>query len=160
MAEARLQQGLQLLSRGPARRLASAHGTAQAAYPTGIRRPGAGGGWKAYLQGNRLGSGATSCRLSSKTSLKSGAAPSTQAVPANGSPHKLAAKALWAVTARKPDHLERKALAVPARSPSGAALARALASNLKKVAASSLHRPPTSAARTINLQRRPLTSSG
>ena len=123
--------------------------------------PGPRGGWDAHLAGSRLVPGATSARQSSRTSLRSGRPPSTQVVPARGSPSKLAAMALCAVTERKADHRLRKALSVPARSPSGTARTLALDCDLIKSAVSLLQRPPpTSAARANNRQRLPLTSSG
>ena len=110
--------------------------------------------------GNRLNSGDSEGRASSRTSPRWGASPSRHTKASRGSSSNDAANALWAATARMPDQRLSHARVADWRRIAGTARALALASCKTKRSASSLQRPPISMASTTNLHRRASRNSG
>ena len=96
----------------------------------------------------------------SKRSLRRGDSPSPAVWSRKSSKSKLLAKAVWAAWVRRADLRARYACAVAVCKAAGAARQRVWASCRRKLAASVLHRPPTSNAITTSLQRPPRRSSG
>ena len=108
-------------------------------------------------QGGLEMSGGVVCK--SKRSLRSGDSPSPAVWSRKSSKSRLLAKAVWVAWVRRADQRAMYACAVAVCKAAGAARQRVWASCRMKLAASVLHRPPTSNATTTSLQRPPRRSS-
>ena len=116
--------------------------------------------WHIQHGPRRLGMGESRKRSSLRSSLSSGGGPSLFAVPCSGRESSVAAKALAAAKARRAVHRRTHAATQAPRSSGGADRARQRARSRTNWAASGLHRPPTSRARTTSRQRGAWRSSG